>query len=445
MISSYRDLVEKYDQDNKIIHIKKKVSSEYEAAALMKKTQGKIPMIFEKIDNYKCKMACGLAGTRKLLAESMGIKENEIISHFTKAIVNPIPVTRVNTGPVHENIIEAPFELDRYFPILKHCEKDAGRFLISGIMTAKNVSGKKIYTSIRRMQYLGGNKCTVLITSKEMKEQFEYYKKNRQPMDVAIMFGVVPAVILGSQISTHLFNKNKLDVTGALLGKSLEVVHGKTVDIDVLSEAEVVIEGRVKPWIEETEGPYGEMAGYYGNISKQPIIEFTALTFRNNPLYQTIFSSGHEEKIAMAIAREVVLLSLLRQTVPNVLEVHITFGGAGRLHSIIKIKKINPGDGRQAALAAFASDKDLKHVVVVDDDIDIFDLEEVEWAIATRVQADKDVFIISGANGSPLEPSHNVNNITAKMAIDATCPLGNKIFERTHIPYENDVDLNDYI
>ncbi len=445
MITDFRSLINDLDSKGKLLHINKPVSSEYEAVGILRKTKGEIPVCIHKIDNYKVPLVCNLGVTRQLIAESMEIESSEIISHISQAIVNPIQCNTVASGPVHQNVITAPFDVSEYFPILKHYEKDAGRFYISGVMVVRDPTGKKLYTSVRRMQYLGKNRFTILITSKEMKEQFAFHEHTHQPMDIAFMFGVVPAVLLGSQLSTHLYNADKLNVSSALLGQPLNLVKCKTVDLEVLADAEVVLEGQVHQWEKSTEGPFGEMAGYYGTVADLPVVELSAMTFRNNPIFQGISPAGCEEILSMAISREVCLLNTIRQTVPNVLDVNISMGGAGRFHAIIRIDKKTEADGRQAALVSFASDKDLKHVVVVDKDVDIFDMQEVEWAIATRVQADKDVFIIGGAYGSPLEPSHLINGTSAKMGIDATCPLNDKRFERTYIPGIENIDLNNYI
>lgn len=445
MISDLKELVNNYEQQNILSHITRKVSSEFEMMAVMKKSKGKMPLCFDQVDHYSCKTITGLGGTRKLLGNTMGIPAEKLREHLTNAIIHPIPVTKVVHGKCQENVVMAPFRLDDYFPVLKHYEMDNGRFVISGMMITKNREGNRVYTSIRRMYYLGENRMTLLITSNEMKEQLAYYEKEQKPMEFALMFGLVPAVVLGSQISTHLYNANKLEVSGALLGKSLEVVPCKTIDLDVLAESQVVLEGKVYPWRKETEGPFGEMAYYYGKVSELPVCEFTCMTYQNNPLWHTFFPSGSEEKLPMAIAREVNLYQTISMTVPNIKEVHITPGGGGRFHAIIKIAKQADSDGKQAALVSFASDKDLKHVVVVDEDVDIFDMEDVEWAIATRVQADKDVFIVAGAAGSPLEASHLLQNTTAKVGIDATAPLGNNKFMRTKVPMEQEIELDDYI
>ncbi|RUS47201.1 UbiD family decarboxylase [Cohnella sp. AR92] len=421
-MTDIRSLLAHWEKSGRIEHVREEVDPEYELAAIVRRGRGKKPYYFHKIKGYRVPMVSGLGGDRGMLAESMDIGVRDLVPKLIDAIVTPIPTRRVDRGPVQENVVTDRIVLDELFPICKYHKDDSGRYLVSGVLVVKQKDGSKRYTSIRRMQYLGGNRASILISSPELFRQYKEYEQENAPMEVAIMFGVVPAVILASQISTHLYHRDKLDVAGALLGQSLEVVPCRTVDLEVLSEAEVVLEGRMLPHVREQEGPFGELGGYYGDRTPQPIVELSAITFRNDPIWQTIYPSGFEEHTPMAIAREAVLLSTVRQVVPDVLDVHLTPGGIGRYHAVISIDKQSEGDAKQACLAAFASDKDLKHVVVVDKDVNIFDAEDVEWAIATRVQADLDVFIVPGAKGSPLEPSHQLRGVSAKMGIDATYP-----------------------
>lgn len=433
------------EQHDALKHVTRRVSSNHEIAALLKKTDGKLPLFFEQVDDYSVPLVAGLGGTRENIALNLGIPVQQLVTRLAEAIIAPLAPRLVTNANVHQNVVEAPFALDAYFPILSYSDRDPGRFLVSGVMTATSMEGQKTYTSIRRMQYLGGNRCCLLVTSHEMKQQIRYYEQQHEPMDIAVMFGVNPAVILASQVSTHTYDADKLAVTGALLGQPLDVVRGKTVDINVLADAEIVLEGKLYPWLKETEGPFGELAGYYGGISEQPVIELTAITFRNDPINQTILAGSCEEKLPEALAREVTLLAAVRQTVPGVTAVHIPTAAVGRFHAVIQLDKASAGDGTQALIAAFSADKDLKHVVAVDTDVDLFSAEDVEWAIATRVQADRDVFIIPGANGSPLEPSHLDRGVSAKMGIDATFPIGNPAYERVRIPGEAELVLSDYI
>ncbi|WP_096435160.1 UbiD family decarboxylase [Alteribacter populi] len=440
-----RDLLKEWEARDILKRIRKEVDPKYELGAVINSCEGKQPFLFEKIKGYESQMAAGLGGDRELMADSIGVKSRDLVPKIIQSIVDPIPTTKVGTGPVQENVVLDPFELDELFPIPVFHGEDSGGYYVSGILVVKDISGRKRYTSIRRMQFLEGNKTSILITSPELNEQFAHYEERGEPMDIAVMFGVVPAVVLSSQISTHLYHTDKLDVAGALLGESLEVVDCLTVDLEVLAEAEIVLEGKMVPNIREPEGPFGELAGYYGECSPQPIVEFSAITYRNDAISQTIFPSSFEERLPMGLVRESYIYSAVRQVVPGVKAVHVSMGGVARYHAVIQIEKTLEGDGKQAALAAFTGDKDLKHVVVVNHDVDIFDPEDVEWAIATRVQADQDVFIVPGANGSPLEASHNMRGVTAKMGIDATYPLhAAHQFRRTSIPFK-EIDLKDYL
>jgi 2,5-furandicarboxylate decarboxylase 1 len=439
-----RTLLDDWENRGLLYKIKKEVDPLSELGAIINTKNGKQPFLFEKIKGYQSQMAAGLGGDRELLADSIGIPSSELIPKIIDSIVNPIPTTLKESGPVQENLVTGDFDLADLFPIPTYHAGDSGAYYVSGILIVKDITGQKRYTSIRRMQYLGGNRTNILITSPELMEQYSYFERLGQPMEIAVMFGVVPAVVLSSQISTHLYHTDKLNVAGALLGQSLDVVRCKTVDLDVLAEAEIVFEGHMLPHEREMEGPFGELAGYYGTQSPQPIVEISAVTYRNQAINQTIFPSSYEERLPMALVREATLLSTVRQVVPNITGVHIPMGGVARFHAVIQIKKKSEGDGKQAALAAFASDKDLKHVVVVNDDVNIFDSDDVEWAVATRVQASEDIFIVPGAKGSPLESSHNLRGVTDKMGIDATYPLGKEeLFRRTSIPI--DINLADYL
>ena len=443
-VDDLRTLAELYDRAGLLHHVSRRVSSENELMAVMKKTGGTMPVLFHKVDDYECPVVTGLGGTRALLAASMGITQDRLREHLASAITHPLPCQTVTQAPCQEKVIQAPFALNEYFPVLRHYEMDNGRFVISGMLIVKSEDGSRYYTSVRRMWYKGGSEMTLLITSREMQQQIALHERLKKPLDIALVFGLVPGMVLGSQISTHLYNADKLAVTGALLGAPLRVVHCKTVDLVVPAAAQVVLEGNCYPWEKHTEGPFGEMAFYYGKVADLPLCRFTCMTMQKKPLWQTFFPSGQEEKIPMAIAREVNLFDTVRMTVPGVREVYLTPGGAGRYIAVLQLHKETEGDGRQAVLAAFASDKDLKYAIAVDEDVNIYDPDEREWAISTRVQAEQDTFIVPRCLGSPLEASHNLCGATDKVGIDATKPLGAPKFARTHVIGEENIKLSDY-
>ncbi len=446
MISGFRELVYEWEERHWMRRIRRDVSPKYEVAAIAKQFKGRQPLLFDHIRGFDRPLVIGMGGDRSLVAASMGIKADELIPHLMQAIVRPIPTERTMRAPVHDVTIYPPFEVGQIVPGLTYHKEDSGPYYVAGVMVVKSPRGDKQFTSVRRMQILPGNRINVVITSPELGRQVQTFEERGQPMEFAVMFGVVPAVILSSQVASHLFHVDKLGVAGGLVGRPLPTVVCKTVDLEVLAEAECILEGVMLPGVRELEGPFGELGGYYSQRGLFPVAEIRAITHRKDFIIHTVMPASYEERLPMALNREVVLLQTVRQVVPNVVAVHLTMGGIGRFHAVIQVAKQSDGDGKEAALAAFASDKDLKHVVVVDDDVNIFDAEDVEWAIATRVQADQDVFIVPGAKGSPLEASHHLRNTTAKVGIDATYPMEKaSSFRRTSVPGEDALDMSLYL
>ena len=225
----------------------------------------------------------------------------------------------------------------------------------------------------------------------------------------------------------------------------LELVECETVDILVPASAEIVLEGKIKPNVRKPEGPFGELMGYYGGKNSHPVIEISAISHRDNPIFQLAFPC-REEHVSNGLIREVELYNYLKNQV-NVVDVNISEGGGYRFNAFVAIDKENAGDGKSSIITALSSNSDLKQVVIVDTDVNIYDLMDIEWAITTRSQASLDMVIVKGALGSPLEPSHDLRGITDKVGIDATKPLGDieGKFERTKIPNFEHIDINKYI
>lgn len=204
----------------------------------------------------------------------------------------------------------------------------------------------------------------------------------------------------------------------------MELVRCKTVALEVPAWAEIVLEGRINPGMTTPEGPFAELMGYYSTVAPAPLMEVTAVTHRNSPIFQHAFPC-REEHLAYGMIKEAELFSALAHTV-DVQDINLTVGGGCRLHAVVSIKKRAPGDGKSAILGVLGAYKDVKHVVVVDDDVDIYDNDAVEAAIASRFQASQDLVVVNGALGSPLEASHMERGISDKMGLDATKPLGDK-------------------
>jgi 2,5-furandicarboxylate decarboxylase 1 len=267
---------------------------------------------------------------------------------------------------------------------------------------------------------------------------------------VAIVIGVDPLTLLASQAISPI-DHDELEIAGTLHGAPLPVVKCLTSDVRVPAHAEIVIEGRILPGVREPEGPFGEFPKYYSAREAREVIEIDRVTHRSDPIFHTIIPAEMEHLLLGAIPREATILSHLQRTFPGVTDVHLALGGVCRYHLHVKLKKRREGEPKNVILGAFGAHYDIKQVVVVDEDVDVHDPAEVEWAVATRFQADRDLVVVSGAQGSILDPSTTVyappglenQGISAKMGLDATKPVAYEghVFTRVRIPGEDDVDL----
>ena len=297
---------------------------------------------------------------------------------------------------------------------------------------------------MRRLQVNDGNSLNILIASPGFSSQVAGLGKRNKAMEVAVILGYDYPFLLASQVSSSVYGIDKYGIDSALRREPLELVKCNSVDLEVPAWSEIVMEGIIPPGRTAKEGPFGELMGYYGDIAEQPLIEVRSIMFRDDPIFQICFPC-REEHLSNGLIREIELYSALKRVV-DVRDVNVTVGGGYRLHALISIRKRSDGDGKSAVLAALGSNADLKHVAVFDDDVDIFDHEDVAGMIATRVQGNNDIVIVPGASGSGLDPSHNISGTTCKVGIDATKPVGSKgkKFERVRIPGYEQIDIEKY-
>lgn len=420
------------------------VDPKFEVGGILEKLGNDQPVLFNKIKGHKMPIIGGMFGNREVFYEMTGTTRSERLYKYMDAMHKPIPPRLVEDGPVMEQIHLRNIDLGKLFPMPTFHELDSSSFITAGVMVVKDPEDGKIYTSIRRFQFNGGNNLSVLVTSPHLFGQIQKAKQLKKDFECAIVLGYDYPFCLASQLSTSLYGIDKYEYDGALRGEPLEVVKCKTIDLTVPSQAEIVIEGKI-PWNEEAvEGPFGELMGYYGQVAKHPIMRVTAVMQRKDAIFQ-ISAPCKEEHLSNGLIRDMEVFAHVARLV-DVKDVNVTIGSGCRFHAVVSIKKKNPGDGKAAILAALGSSKDIKHVVIVDDDIDVFDYKDVEGAIASRVQASKDLVIIPGANGTGLDPSHLIEMTSDKVGIDATKPLGEAghKFDKAIIPGYERIDLKKY-
>ena len=439
-----RYTLDKLKTIDKLLECNVPVDSQYELGGVLKHFNNKMPIVFNNINGYKTKAVGGLYGDREVIYNLLGTDHENRIDYFTNAIVNPQPYKVLENGPVRENIIKGNIDLGRSFPITKFQEKDNGSYITAGVLVIKDPETGKYHTSIRRFQFNGRNQISILIASSKLTNDFLDLEKINKPMEVAIILGYDAEFLMASQISSKTYGLDKYQVDSALRGEALELVKCESVDLLVPAYSEIVFEGVIVPNKREIEGPFGELMGYYGDTAPHPVVEVGCITHRNDPIFQVAFPC-REEHVSNGLIREIELYTQVNNQI-EVVDVNVTEGGGYRFNAIVSIDKKSEGEGKSAILSSLGVNKDYKQVVIVDKDVNIFDIQDVEWAITTRSQATEDYVIVKGALGSTLEPSHGLRGVTDKVGIDATKPLNDpeEKFERAEIPKYEKVDITRY-
>lgn len=368
----------------------------------------------------------------------------EIIDRMTKAL-DPscgIPPQRTTEKPDWMDNVLHGDEIDLYqLPIPTHGLHDGGPFITGGVVVTKDPISGRGNLSYNRMQVLGRH--TFGFNVNEWRHVMQFYKVQQEKdegLQVAVVIGIDPAISIAGGAR---YDGDELAIAGAIRGSAVEVHKGVTVDIDIPSHAEIVIEGYLPPHIRRPEGPLAEFHGYYGELWNSPIFEVTAICFRNDPIYQTIVPGWDEHiYIGNVLPREPLLLRFVNHVSSNVVGLHIPPYGNG-FSAIVQINKSNPGEPYNVAMAAFTAHVNIKQVIVVDADVNIHDPADVLWAITNRVDWSKDFFLVPGAQGHEMDPTADMRGVHTKIGIDATYkPERRNYGERIRYPV---VDLNQYL
>jgi 2,5-furandicarboxylate decarboxylase 1 len=312
--------------------------------------------------------------------------------------------------------------LDR-LPATWHHEKDSGKYITAAIAIVRDPDTGIQNWSIHRLQINDARHMGVLLTPRHLWRIFTAAEAQGCDLHVALVIGLPPAYLLASQ-AVAPFGVDETGIAGALLRQPIPVVRSPRYGIVVPAMAEYLLEGKLLARRREPEGPFGEFPRTYGPQSDKPVIEVDDIFHRSNAIFQTILSASKEHMLLGAIPREASIYNIIRRTSPNVHDVFITYAGGGRFHVVVSMTPKRKGEAKSVLLATFAGYDGIKRVVVVDEDVDITSAEDVEWAMATRVQPHRDVVIIEGALPSPLDPSADEGEESSKWGIDATVPVG---------------------
>jgi 2,5-furandicarboxylate decarboxylase 1 len=439
-IVSLRSWLDRLAASDRLAVARPGLALEFEIAAVAKRLDGRQASFFPSPSGHAIPVVSGLVSGRAWMAEALGVAPRDLLARFEAAAAAPVPWREIRDAAVQE-IVHRSVDLTRLLPVPTHNEHDSGPYITAGLLIARNPATGVQNVSIHRCQVSGPDRIGALLLPRHTLHFYEAAEAAREPLEIAIVIGVDPATLLASQAIVPL-DQDELEIAGALHGAPLEVVKCITNQVRVPAGAEIVIEGRLLPGERAAEGPFGEFPQYYGERADRHVIAVDAVTHRRRPIFHTIVGGGLEHLLLGAIPREATLLGTLRRQFPGVLDVHLSPGGVCRYNLFVQFQQRQEGEARNVILGALAAHYDVKQVTVVDPDVDIHRPAEVEWAVATRCQPDRDLIVIPRTQASKLDPSTDAG-VGAKLGIDATIPLDapEMRFKRIRVPGEETVDL----
>jgi 2,5-furandicarboxylate decarboxylase 1 len=380
-----------------------------------------------------------VAANRRLLAACLGVEPNDLPTAFRERCQKYIPCELVSEAAWNEVVIEGDDVDLTKLPIPLQFTVDGAPYITAGQISARDPVSGVDTTGFHRLMLKGKNRLGVSLHSR--RRMWEFHRRAEakgQSLPAAITLGIHPLHYMGSMVYAYPPQVRKFEIIGGLFGEPYRVARCGTADIEVPAGAEIVIEGEVLAHEREPEGPFSEFTGYASFRSTQNVFVAKRLRMRRDAIFHSVVSGMSQDHILVScITREGEILNTLRRNLPNVKAVHVPHTTCGAFMAFISMKKTSAGEPQQAIMAALGTEFYTKYVIVVDDDVDVFNLADVMWAVATRVRAEKDIVFIPGAKGAILDPTSDAEDFTlTKMGIDATKPLGRDFAARLTISDE---------
>ena len=423
---SFREFVAKSDYV-----ITKPVSKKLEASGIIY-SAGDKSIMFEKIKESQNKVAANVFASKDKVAKYLGCEVKDLVPIMIKALNAPSK-PKVVTTTDHKDI---EVDLEK-LPILTHTDKDGGAYVSSGIIIVKDPAvGQNV--CYHRGMVIGKNKFALRILERNT---MELLKKNNGVMKAAYCVGIGAETALAAAMAPAL-GVNELEIANSI--KPIDVIKAKTFDAILPADAEVIMEGTLSLNERHTEGPFVDLTGTSDIIRQEPVFTVEKIYARPNYIWHALLPGGFEHKILMGMPREPTVFNEVKNAGIDVIDVSVNPGGSSWFHVLVKINKKSEEDGKVTIDAAMKGHTSGKHFFVVDNDIDIYNPLEVEWAMATRFQADKNLYIFSKQKGSSLDASADqITRETAKAGFDLTMRLDKVAkMSRTKFP---DFDVKKYL
>lgn len=433
-----RDFIQALRKEGELLSFSKPFDPKYEISTIISELgKRKAPaVLFRKAKGFEISVVGNLFGTVRRLALGLGLEEHRLLEDVIPKLENRIPPVLISENP--SEVVHVPkgkIDLLNVLPALTHYSKDSGPYITSGISSARDPNTGVTGRGLHRMEVRSKNTLGISLLNPPLADIYALHRKEGKKMEIATVIGVPPAVFIASIFKVPA-GVDKLSVAGGLKGDPVETTRTETVDLDIPAYGEIVIEGYIDPRDKEEDGTLGESSGYYMAFGKSPTIHVTGLRYRKGALYHAVVPWAREVDSLLYLVHGLDFIPKMRKEIPSLRQIHLvpmTFGS----HVVMSMDTDHKGEIRRALTLAL-SFTSVKKAVVVDVDVDPQDDQEVEWALATRFQADRDLIVIPELRGQPIDPSSRWTGegfLTTKMGLDATRPK-KEGFEKVDVPEE---------
>ncbi len=439
------------EDEGELRRVSRPVSTKFEIAAGIRGMgdRGGPALLFGNVAGHDIPVVGGLFSTRRRALLALGVDDHaEGNRRFLDGLHHPIePVVTAAPAPCQEVVLTGDqVDLDA-LPLPVYSEKDGGAYVTVGLTISNDpVDGRRNASVYREMRVDSRHLAVMSHAFQGLGTQIARAAELGVPLDVAIANGVHPVLLYASQAKVP-HGVDELGIAGGILGRPVETVRCKTVDLEVPADSEIVIEGRILPGERALEGPFGEFSGYYGPAEHNPVIEVTAITHRADPVFLAGLTGvpTTDNHVLKVFAYESKLLENLRAAFPEVTAVCFPDWGGVQYAAVVALRQRYKGQARHLILTALGDAARVKWVIVVDDDIDVYDTEQVNWAIITRSQPAEDLVVIPRVAGGPLDPSAPEKEVISVWGLDATRPFGVDYPEVVKVPGADSfqIDLGD--
>jgi 2,5-furandicarboxylate decarboxylase 1 len=436
------------EKEGELRRVRRPVSTVYEVAAGIRRMgdSGGPALLFENVVDHDMPVVGGLFSTRHRALLALGVDDHQAGNDaFLQGLHHPIVPVTVADGPCQEVVTSGDdVDLER-LPLPLYSEKDGGAYLTVGLTISNDPTDGRRNASVYRQMRLDRRRLAVMShVFQGLGTQIARAAELRRPLDVAIANGVHPVLLYASQAKVP-HGVDELAIGGGILGRPVETVRCRTVDLEVPADSEIVVEGRILPGEYAEEGPFGEFTGYYGPAERNPVIEVTAITHRRDPVFVAGLTGvpTTDNHVLKVFAYESNLLENLRRAFPEVTAVCFPDWGGVQYAAVVALRQRYKGQARHLILTALGDASRLKWVIVVDDDIDVFNTAQVNWAMTTRFQPAEDLIVIPRVAGGPLDPSAPEKEVISVWGVDATRPFGQDFPEVVRVPGAESFQLDD--